>query len=192
MQRRKAQRECRDLDAMVPRPDVQSQPLPSEILAELRSFTQKFNPVLFQAGINALRLPRFPTVWKDLVLMVMLQRLPDVEPQSRPWSRYRVDMVTPLPVEYVIEEMGGGENQFRQRKREQEKQHQEAGHLGTITAIICASCKSTNPPRLMHNVTFYGFGTHSFEAVDVGDDWLEVFKENVEKMCGRRTSELEL
>lgn len=123
-------------------------------------------------------------------MFVMLVRLPNVEPESRPWSRYSVDMITPMPVDYVLEEMGGGDYQFRQRRREQEQQHRDAGHHGTITTIICAGCESTNPPRLLHNVTFYGFGPHSLEAVDIGLDWEETFKASVEKMSGRGENEL--
>ena len=74
-------------------------------------------------------------------------------------------------------------------KREQEKQHQDAGYLGTITTVICGVCPSTDPVKLVHNVTFYGFGEHSFEAVEITANWSETFTENVERMCGRGTSE---
>ena len=188
MQRRKAQRDCRTLDATVRSPHILRSPLPSEILSELRAFTQKFGPALFQASINALDLVRDPVKWRAHVVLVVLQRFSDFAPGSRPWTRYVVHTVVAAPVRYVVDEMGGAEHEFVQRKREQEVVHQAAGQLGTITVLVCASCVSTEPPRLMHNVAFYGFGLHSLDAVDVSDDWLQTFKANVEEMCGRRSA----
>jgi hypothetical protein len=187
MQRRNAQQQCASMDKTVSNPDPLNRPLPTQLLAELRSFTQKFNPVLFQAGLNMLHLGRaIPEAWRELVLMVILDRLPNIQEDSRPWSRFSVRNIMPIPMEYVIQRVAGGDGRALQCKQVEE--HAALGYTGTITAIICAECESSDPPMLMHNATFYGFGPHSFAAVEISDSWQEQFIANVERMCGRTPS----
>lgn len=187
LERRRSQQAVSDMDATVHNPDIQTHPLPSELISELRSFTQKFNPVIFQAGINALKLHENPMWYKDLVLVILLDRLPSV-PASRPWSRYTVNMISPLPLQYMQEKMCPGDPGLEELRLEQDRHNRETGNLGSITTFISTYCTSTTPPRMLHNVTSYGFGNHSFAAVEISDDWDKKFMENVEKMCGRMGS----
>lgn len=190
MQSLRVQKTCSALDKTVSNHNSLTNPLPSEMLSELRSFTQKFNAPLFQAAINCLQLAtRYSDVWKETVMTVILERLPNVQAHSRPWARYTVGFAAPLPVEYVLQKWTYGDRTLVQRMREVEQHHQEAGNLGTITVMLCAECNSTSQPQMLHNVTFFGFGKHSFEAVDIGDDWREKLTDNIEKMCGRKAGE---
>ncbi|KAI0686035.1 hypothetical protein BC835DRAFT_477109 [Cytidiella melzeri] len=189
MQRRKGEKACADMDRAATNPHPLNRPVPSEIVSELRSFTQKFNAAIFQAGISYLHIRSdSPDLWRETVLMVVLRRLPDTQEHSRPWSRYAVDVIMPVEMQHVVEKIAGGDRSILQRKTEQENQHRARGCTGTITAMIATPCEATEPPRLIHNVTFYGFGPHSFSMVEVSEDWQEEFKENVEKMCGRTAS----
>lgn len=176
------------MDKTVTRHDPLTRPLASELVAELRSFTQKFNAVLFQAGINVLHLGRaIPNLWREIAVMVVLNRLevPVLTEDTRPWARFDVDTISPLPIDYVVQKFAGGDTSFVQRKKEQEDQHIEAGYTGTITVIMCTMCDTTDPPTMLHNLTTYGFGPHSFEAVEISSDWQEQFKMSVAKICGR-------
>jgi hypothetical protein len=163
------------------------EPLPSDLMTELRSFTQKFNPALFQAAFNCLNLHKDynNSRWKDYVVLVDLDRISNPEPDSRPWSRFKVSFAGPLPAEYVSQTMGASTQDFDRVKKTQEEQHRGAGHIGTITIILHAKCTTTNPPRSINNVTFIGFGTHSRAALDIKPGWLDDFKSTVEKMSGR-------
>ncbi|KAI0338046.1 hypothetical protein BDW22DRAFT_1487963 [Trametopsis cervina] len=191
IQRREATEKCAKMDQTVVDHDPILRPLPSEIVAELRSFTQKFNPALFQASINCLKLAQagvHSNIWKEVVVMVMLNRLTDVKPDSRAWSRYTVELVVPLPIGYVVDKLAGGDHSLVQRMQEQEAHHRENGSAGSITTVMCTMCESTGQSRMIHNVTFYGFGQHSFSAVEISEDrWVDQLKETVEKMSGRTT-----
>ncbi|KAI0765769.1 hypothetical protein BC629DRAFT_908860 [Irpex lacteus] len=185
LQRRKTQKDTEDMDRTVTDHNPLLRPLPSELIAELRSFTQKFNPAIFQAGINVMYMARaLQNPWRELVMMIILTRLPAIDESSRPWARFKVAHAMPLPIDSVLE-YTDGDPSFLQRKREQENQHRADGYTGTITAIISTHCETSEPPRMLHNVTFYGFGDHSFDAVAISSDWQERFAESVEKMCGR-------
>ncbi|KAI0090082.1 hypothetical protein BDY19DRAFT_938332 [Irpex rosettiformis] len=192
LQRRKTNEQTADMDRTVKDHNPLTHPLPSELIAELRSFTQKFNPVIFQAGINIMHMGRhlWQDVWRELVLMIFLSRLPDIQENSRPWARFKVDHVLPVPTDYVMN-YTGGDDSFVQLRREREEENLANGYTGTITAMICTGCDSSDPPKMLHNVTFYGFGPHSFVAVELTPEWQKSFTENVEKMCGRPATELE-
>ncbi|PSS37494.1 hypothetical protein PHLCEN_2v701 [Hermanssonia centrifuga] len=159
-------------------------PLPTEIVSELRAFTRKFNPALFQAGFNCLHLATHPTTYKDLVVWVNLERIPNPSPNSRTWSRFRVNFVGPLPVQHLLQKFKNPS--FLEVKAEQERHHKAAGNIGTITIVLSAACPGIE--TVMNNVTYIGFGTHSAAALDLSDDWQEKFAETVEKLCGRSSS----
>ena len=173
------------MDKTVTNHNPLTRPLPSELIAELRSFTQKFNPVIFQAGINIMHMGRtMHEPWRELILMITLTRLPNLQPSSRPWARFKVDHALPVPIDYVVNHIGRDEN-FLRLRQERQDQNLANGFTGTITAMICTSCDHVDTPSMLHNVTFYGFGPHSFQAVELTTDWQKRFAENVEKMCGR-------
>ncbi|KAH9930169.1 hypothetical protein B0H21DRAFT_894658 [Amylocystis lapponica] len=161
--------------------------LPSEFIEELRAFTSKFNPALFQAGFNAIRIPEYPTSWTQVVFYLMLERLLDVAPDSRPWSRFRITSARPIPV-VGLYMLWGKENtrKFAEQKALQEKRHKEAGNLGTITIVLSSRCAAVDPPLVVHNTTFVAFGDHSQGELEISDDWGNKLNETVEKLSGRQ------
>lgn len=162
---------------------------PTQVMTELRSFTQKFNPLLFQTAYNCLRIRETPQAWLNYVAFVQLKRLPHVNRSSKPWQRYMVEWVSPLPVDFIVEQMDGGSSRLTETKAAQERHHQQAGHLGTLTMIISGACTTVVPPLTINNVTYFGFGSHSDSALEVTDRWQESFMETIERMCGRTPPE---
>ncbi|KAF7799646.1 hypothetical protein EIP86_010886 [Pleurotus ostreatoroseus] len=192
LHRREQQQRFRDLDNKAPQGSSSSESsspriLPSELHAELRSFTKKFNPAIFQAAFNCLHLATHPLTAKDLVVLVMLDRLPASErpPNAKPWSRFKLKFVGPVPATFIAEKVGQGEK-FLEMREEQERQHLASGYLGTITVCINAAC--TGGP-VIHNVTCMGFGDYSKQALKIEDNWQATFDKTIEKMCGRPTEE---
>lgn len=160
---------------------------PSEVTVELRAFTQKFNAALFQVGYNALRLHKLQNTWKDLIVYVQLTRLENLPPDSKPWARYIVDFVSPLPAQYMAERWDSdGKYGFLETKAAQEQEQVSRGYLGAITIIISATVPAMDV--LMHNVTCIGFGAHSKAALQIEEDWQQTFMDAVERMCGRTPS----
>lgn len=157
---------------------------PTQVIAELRAFTQKFNAALFQAGYNALRLHERQHTWKQCVVFAQLKRLPNLPVDSKPWARYCVDFISPFPTEFVAERFDKDNKYgFVEMKKTYENEQVEKGFTGGITIVISGSC----PPlgTAFHNVTCIGFGSHSKEALKIEQNWQETFMDTVERMCGR-------
>lgn len=163
--------------------------LPSELHGELRSFTKKFNPALFQAAFNCLHLATHPATAEDSVVWVMLNRVPASAlvpgASTKAWARFRVKYIGPVPTSFITGHLGQGET-FLEMKAEQQRQHIASGFVGTIT--ICISTVCPGGPML-HNVSSMGFGDYSKDALKIEDTWKETFEQTIEKMCGRFTEE---
>ena len=155
----------------------------SELLVELRAFTAKFNAALFQAGFNCLELHRLSQTWRQCIVWVNLGRLPDAGAIEKPWARWSVANVLPVPTEFMAGQIGGNKYEFLETKRAQEREQLAKGYLGVITLIISGSADGLN--RVLHNVTCIGFGTYSQSALKIEDNWEDTFKDTVERMCGR-------
>ena len=182
-----------------PRPANGDDTLPSELYSEIRAFTKKFNPALFQAGFNCLRLAHAPTISdaaahaRKYVVLVILTRLPSssLSSDSRPWSRFTLEFIGDVPATFVAQRLGGTKaegRRFLEMKAEQEKQHIASGNAGTITTLISAACESG---PVLHNVASIGFGAHSQEALQIEDNWEETLRVTIERMCGRLPADSE-
>ena len=159
---------------------------PSQVISELRAFTQKFNAVLFQAGFNALRLHEreHADSWTRCIVFVHLKRLSNLPQDSRPWSRYSVNFITPVPTEFAAERFDkDNKNGFLEMKKHYENEQVQKGFLGGITIVISGAC----PPldTVYHNMTCIGFGSYSKDALKIEPNWQETFTDTVERMCGR-------
>jgi len=175
-------------------------PTPTEFMEEVRAFTKHFTPALFQAGFNCLRVGApGPPAWKFLIVWVNLDRIENPSVDSRPWSRFTVNTVLPVPTEVFDEKMNIGNMRLADQKRRQEEEHRIAGHLGTLTFVLSAKCPGTSPPFVINNVSCVAFGAHSKDSVKIEPTWDKTFMRAVERMCGRTgeapvegdTSELE-
>ena len=157
---------------------------PSQVITELRAFTQKFNAALFQAGFNALRLHELAHTWKQCIVFVSLRRLPNLPEDAKPWSRYSVDFIMLMPTELVAARFDPNQKYgFVDMKKKYEDEQVEKGFLGGITILISARC----PPldTVFHNMTCIGFGSYSKDAIKIEQRWEETFMDTVERMCGR-------
>jgi hypothetical protein len=159
----------------------------TELITELRSFTQKFNAALFQAGFNCLELHRMQNTWRQCIVWVVLDRLPNANTLARPWSRWSIMHVLPVPKEFVATQMGGNQYEFLQTQQQLEREQLDRGYLGVITIAICGRCDRLS--KVMHNVTCIGFGPYSQAALKIEDNWEDTFKDTVERMCGRDPSQ---
>ncbi|GJE85376.1 zinc finger MYND domain-containing protein [Phanerochaete sordida] len=156
---------------------------PTEILSDLRAFTAKFTPAIFQAAFNALELARLGKTWQQCVVWVLLERVPGPSADTKPWQRWHVLNVLPAPTEFVSAKMGGDRYEFPKKKRDLEREQLEKGNTGAITVIVSGGYQKIN--LLLHNVTCIGFGPHSQGALKIEENWDNTFKETVERMCGR-------
>lgn len=125
-----------------------------------------------------------------MVVLVLLNRLPSssLPRDSRPWSRFSVHFINPVPVSFVGDQLDGAieGGRFLQMKVAQEREHLAAGSIGTLTIVISAT--SVDGP-VVHNVSCIGFGEHSKHALKIEDHWKETFEQTVEKLCGRMSGD---
>ncbi|KAL6306424.1 hypothetical protein BKA93DRAFT_824253 [Sparassis latifolia] len=160
--------------------------LPSELTDEMRSFMNKFGPALFQAGFNCMDIANHPMGWTQVVCYVILERFSSISPTSRPWSRFRVLEAEPFPLVALHLQWNPEQvKDFIERKQAQERHHQESGFLGSITIVLSCRHMDSDPPLVVHNTSFHGFGSHSKAELEISDDWRDKLKETVERMCGR-------
>lgn len=156
---------------------------PSDILADLRGFTAKFTPAIFQAAFNALELARLGKTWQQCIVWVVLDRVRDLTADSKSWQRWHVVHVQPVPTEFASWKLGGDKYEFPKKKRDLEREQLAKGNTGAITVLISGGYDKLN--LLLHNVTCIGFGLHSKGALKIEENWEDTFKDTVERMCGR-------
>lgn len=193
MARLDAEIRSRGTDGTVARPGAAGSAsttlLPSQLIEELRAFTSKFSPALFQAGFNAIRIAEVPMGWTQMVFMVVLDRLATASSNSRPWSRFRIDKALGVPVIALPALLGTENAQYlTDQKLAQEKRHNEDGHLGTITVVLSSRYSGVDPPLIVHNITCIAFGTHSRAKLEIGANWLETLNGTVDRLSGRISS----
>lgn len=163
---------------------------PSQVITELRAFTQKFNAALFQAGFNALRLHELAHTWEQCIVFVSLRRLPNLPEDAKPWSRYSVEFIMLMPIELVAARFDADNKYgFVETKKKYDDEQLEKGFLGGITILISGRCPPLN--TVIHNMTCIGFGSHSKDAIKIEGQWQETFMDTVEKMCGRNPANRE-
>lgn len=156
---------------------------PNDILHDLRAFTAKFTPAIFQAAFNALELARLGKTWQQCVVWVLLVRAEGLPADARAWQRWHVQSVLPVPTEYVSAKMGGDRYEFARKKLDLEQEQLDKGNTGAITVLISGGCNKLG--LFLHNVTCIGFGPHSQGALKIEEKWEDTFKDTVERMCGR-------
>ncbi|OBZ67794.1 hypothetical protein A0H81_12085 [Grifola frondosa] len=163
--------------------------LTTQLTDELRAFASKFRPLVFQAAFNALDIANHCFAWQQLAFYVILERIPHVDPASRPWSRFRVLEAIALP--YMAMRMmkqwdnGMAETVIEQTLAQQREHLSVEGTIGTITIMIGARCDAEPKGVAIHDTLWMAFGEHSQGAMVIEDKWRDTFVDTVERMCGR-------
>lgn len=162
--------------------------LPTEVLAEVRSFTQQFRPALYQAGYNCLDIFHDPDAYQNAVVSVEIIRLPDhiLLRNSKPWTRWTIVDIRSVTMEEIkrsceTPEEYAGVAEF---KSQQERlQRQTNGAAGTITLMIRGRVEETNFE--LRNMAYCGYGQGAQEDLEIVPNWKEKVISMVAKKCGR-------
>lgn len=126
---------------------------------------------------------RLPQLLDLCIMWIFVERVPNPDPESKLWSRLRVDKALPCPNDDYFK---GHDEEFRKtwvESKERERRHHNSE--GAVSIAVTGTCLSASPPFEQYYMLSLGIQCYSLDTLEITEDWEERLKATVEKECGR-------